>query len=1312
MYINLHCHTDYSNVKFRDAISTVEGVMTYAKELGHIGCCYTEHENIASSMDAILTFSEKVEKAPEEWRDFKVLLGNEIYLAPKVAEGEKKVSYHFLLIAKDAIGHRQLRELSTRAWMENSYKRTFWITPTFYDDLKEVILSNPGHLIGSSACLGGYLAKMILENHSTGSNDYSDCEQWILGMKRLFGKDSFFLEMQPSNNEDQIIVNDQILVLSKKLDVPYIITTDAHYLKKEDRFAHKAFLTAQEAEREVDAFYMTTYLMSENEIHEYMDNYMSVDDVQRGIDNTVVIYNQCQQIDLRHPLDIPYIPSDIREPDEKLYDFFVTEMPSLEYFYNSEYDSDRHLVRDITERLVRDSEELQNKETYAAIEENLVAVKTASEKQHSQWSGYLLQTKELIKTCWNCDSLVGPSRGSGGGFILLYLLDIIQINPVREKAPLKYWRFLNPERVSPLDVDVDVCGYKRAEIVDALREEYGGYRHISGVLTLKREKSKSAIQTAMRGLGHNDDDAIYVSSFVKAERGIQFTLSQVFYGDEELGLKPDAEFVRLMTQDYPDVWAVAQKIENLICGVGAHAGGVILSQKDFVESTALMKTNSGIIITQFDLHRAESAGLIKWDLLGIDALEKIQCCLKLLAQDNQIIPRETLRETYMKFLGPYVIERNDSKMWGMLLEHKITSFFQMEKTTGYQAISIGQPHSVEDLSALNSVMRLMTPEGGSETPLERYGRFKQDISLWYKEMQDYGLTTAEIDIVRKYAERNYGLLPNQEDFMMIVQDPAVGGFDLLWADRLRKSVAKKNPKDYKILQEEFFNRAEEQNLSIALCHYVWDILISMNKGYGFNTAHTLSYSLIGVQEANLAYKYPTIYWNTANLIVDSGSLEENEDSGTKYGKMAAAIDNLRKHDQTVILPAINKAEYGFKPDVNTNEIIFAFKAIQGCSTELAKAIIANRPYDNFTDFLNKINMLKQNENIKWGDTTVINLIKAGCFDELENRPREDIMSDYIRQISQPLKSLSYSNLPRLKDLGLLTPEQEKYELRLYNFKQYVCSSQFFAYSTGKSANTKYYRLDHKFAEPYFFEHFESEMQENKDFAIDEQGYICVKKGSLDRVFDKLMLDFKKKVLCNPEVLNALNQNRFEILYQQKAPGTLSRWEMETLTYYFHDHELANVNNELYHIEDYFSLSETPKVTQTFLFKGKKCNRFELTRICGTVLDKDKNHESISLLTPTGLVIVKLQKGQFGFYDRRLSAIDEEKNTKTVAEEGWFKRGTLLMITGFRRGDQFVAKKYKDSIYRHSVSKIIKIEDDGLLSLQSERDFGEEDNKDG
>ena len=683
--------------------------------------------------------------------------------------------------------------------------------------------------------VGGFAANLVVEayNENPDDPDYHKLFKWLKCMDERFGHGNFFLEMQPSDQQVQIITNDALLKASQELDIPYIITTDSHYLKKEDRPIHEAFLNSNEdsgKERELGEFYATTYVMSEAEIHEYLDKYLGYDVVQKGIDNTQLVYDMVEEYSLKNPLKIPYEPDDLTEPSKELYEKYVAGIPLLKDFFESKYQADRHLVREIVNRIEKDFDELGNQKTYDAINTCLKVIKNTSDKMDTQWSAYLLQTRKFVDAIWACDSLCGPSRGSGGGFILLYILGITQINPLREDTPLYYWRFLHEYRASVLDVDLDCQGDKRDTIIKYLQDKYGGPRRVCKVQTLLTMKSKNAIITACRGLGITTEEAQFLSSFIGAERGIQYTLKQVYYGDPDNNIPVNTEFRNLMSGDYAKVWEVAQKIEGLVSGVGQHAGGVILSPSDMVNYTALMKSSSGDIITQFDLHKLEQNGLIKWDLLAIDALQKIHICMNLLLEDGYIEWQGTLKDTYEKYIGVYNIERDNPEIWKMINEHKIMSLFQMEKQTGYQAIAIGHPESLVDLSALNSVMRLMPPTPDAETPLERFGKYKQDISLWYKEMDEFGLTEHEQEVVKKYAEKSYGLLPNQEDFMMAVQDPEIGGFDLLWSDRLRKSVAKKSPKDYVKLQEEFYDNIEKKNLSPKLCHYVWDVLIAMNRG--------------------------------------------------------------------------------------------------------------------------------------------------------------------------------------------------------------------------------------------------------------------------------------------------------------------------------------------------------------------------------------------------------------------------------------------------------------------------------------------------
>lgn len=347
---------------------------------------------------------------------------------------------------------------------------------------------------------------------------------------------------------------------------------------------------------------------------------------------------------------------------------------------------------------------------------------------------------------------------------------------------------MNPARVSVLDVDFDISGLKRSQVLDKFREVYGETR-VANVLTLGTEKSKSAILTAARGLGIDNDIAQYIASLVPSDRGMIRSLHQCYYGDEENDMKPVVPFVQEMKQ-YPNLWEVASRIEGIICRTGIHAGGVIFVDEPFTDSAALMRAPDGTIITQFELHTAEKVSLIKYDALSVEAEDKIQNCLELLLKYGYLKDKGSLKANYENAIDIYNLERDSPEMWEMVWKHKIQSLFQMEKDSGIQGIALTKPKSVDDLATLNSVIRLMAQEKGAEQPLHKYARFKNDISLWYQEMEEYGLTKEEQKILEPVLATSYGICESQEKFMTLVQIPECGGFDLNWADRLRKSIAK------------------------------------------------------------------------------------------------------------------------------------------------------------------------------------------------------------------------------------------------------------------------------------------------------------------------------------------------------------------------------------------------------------------------------------------------------------------------------------------------------------------------------------------
>ena len=309
---SLHNHTEYSNLRLRDSINRADELIDYAITLGHEVIAITEHETISNAIK-IENYYNKIKKQNP---NFKIILGNEIYLCRDGLDGQNFSKengdkyFHFILLAKDAEGHKQIRELSTRAWMRSYMTGKMRRVPTYYQDLIDIIEKNPGHVIGSTACLGGFLGTKLIqlrdmENINEQKSFHAKIGMWLMQMENIFGKGNFFLEMQPSPDKDQIYVNKQILELSKQVDIPYIITTDSHYLNKEDAPIHTAFLNSQDGDREVASFYQTTYLMGTEELEDYMNEYMTEENFNQAYQNILNIKNMCEDYSLKKDLKIP-----------------------------------------------------------------------------------------------------------------------------------------------------------------------------------------------------------------------------------------------------------------------------------------------------------------------------------------------------------------------------------------------------------------------------------------------------------------------------------------------------------------------------------------------------------------------------------------------------------------------------------------------------------------------------------------------------------------------------------------------------------------------------------------------------------------------------------------------------------------------------------------------------------------------------------------------------------------------------------------------------------------------------------------------
>ena len=1288
-----------SNIRLLDSIIKPRPLIERAIEIGLRGISITNHECLSSHV----TYNKIQQELVNKGSDFKIALGNEIYLTDTRDKSQKY--WHFILIAKDAIGFKQLRILSSRAWMQSYYDRGMERVPTLKSELEEIISANPGHLIATSACIGGELSGSVLmmeKARQVGDQNeivtsYNRIVNFIELMLKLFGED-FYIECAPAASKDQIIVNKKLIEIASLYNIKMVIGSDAHYLKKEDRFVHKAYLNSKGGEREVDDFYEYAYLQTEEDIIKNLTPSI-VDSYKKMCENSMEIYDKIEIYSILHNQVIPsvevkdYQKKECKEP-------FKTRYPILSKMCNSENKYERYWVRECLDKL--QFIDKYNDTYLSRLEEEADIKKTISEKLDTNMFSYPITLQHYVDMFWECGSLVGAGRGSSCSGLNHYLLGITQLDPIEWNLP--FWRYLNKERIELGDIDIDICPSKKGIILKKIKEERGrNFKYNSSelekqnlgavlVATFGTEGTRSTILTACRGYRSEDypdgidvDTAQFLSSLVPSERGFLWSLQDVVYGDKEKGREKSDLFINEVN-NYPGLLDIMMGIQNLVNKRSSHASGVIFMDEDPYEFGSFMRTPKGEVITAFDLHDSEALGMTKYDFLVTEVQDKLVQAIKFLQENNEIESDLTLREIYDKYFHPNVLPLNDKKIWENIQNGSILNIFQFDSDVGAQAAKKIKPATILELADANGLMRLMTSEQGQETPMEKYIRFKNNINLWYQEMRYAGLTEDEIKSVEPYFKDSYGVPPSQEQLMRMLMDENICSFSLKDANAARKIVGKKQMSKIPELKQQVLSQAKSQNLG----QYIWKNGIGPQMGYSFSIIHALAYSFIGFQTAYIATRWNPIYWDTACLVVNSGSLEEDDneydededgtiisapkkkESSTDYAKLAKALGEIIAANIKISLVDINHSNYGFEPDIENNQILFGMKALNSVGAPVIEKIMGGRPYKSFKDFLNRCPLNK---------TAMISLIKAGAFDNLEKEwakelniePRILIMVYYLSIVSEPKSKLTLQNFNGLIEKGLI-PNELNYEIRTFAFNKYL----------KKNKKGEYYLLNINSQDLDFY----ADLYDNEGLEI-VNGIPCIKQKTWDKIYKNIMDAAREWLKENQQkALLEYNTILFKEAWDKYAKGSISAWEMEALCFYYHDHELINVNNQKYGIVNFNDLSTYPVVDKTFKRNGKQIPIYKLYKIAGTVISKNDNRHSISLLTTNGVVNVKFTKEYYALFGRQLSQVQSD-GTKKVMEKGWFVRGTKLLITGFRRDDTFVSKNYKSN-GGHQLYKILNV----------------------
>lgn len=465
----------------------------------------------------------------------------------------------------------------------------------------------------------------------------------------------------------------------------------------------------------------------------------------------------------------------------------------------------------------------------------------------------------------------------------------------------------------------------------------------------------------------------------------------------------------------------------------------------------------------------------------------------------------------------------------------------------------------------------------------------------------------------------------------------------------------------------------------------------------------MSYSFESLQETYLTIKFPQIFWNTACLCVNAATLEEteyelnkNEDEdaedkkkkaqGVDYGKIAKALGKTLQAGIRIAPPNINTASKEFKPDVKNNRILYSLKAISGVGDHEIDVILSTRPFTSFDDFLARAKMKKP---------AVIALIKSGAFDELENNDRINIMKKFVSIISEPKSKLNLQNFNGLIERDMI-PEDLDYYRRLFNFNKYIRQKQF-------KTPTELF-LD-EIAQDFMRTNYPELYEEA---TLKDNNLVAVNEKKWKKIYDKQMNVARAWLKENQEaLLKEYNGKLFDEVWNKYCQGTISKWEMDSMSYYWHDHELEHIQERRYGISNFSELPEEPVIDKIYNFNGRQVPTYKLTKIVGTCIDKNNTKGTFTLLTPDGEVVdVRLSNEHYALYNKQISEVQPD-GTKKVREKSWFSRGNKLMVVGFRRGSNFVPKKYKSTPEKHRLFLITNVNEKGEMLFTSARYGAEE-----
>ncbi|MDD5644805.1 MAG: DNA polymerase III subunit alpha, partial [bacterium] len=873
-FVHLHVHSEYSLL---DGACSIGKIVKKAASLKMPALAITDHGN----MHGVIKFYKQALS-----ESIKPIIGSEMYIAPgsmleKKLDKRKNSSYHLTILVKDETGYRNLLVLSSE-----SYLKGYYYKPRID---KELLKKYSRGLIALSGCLKGEIACEILDGNPEKAAEMAE------EYSNIFGKENFYLEMMDHNIPEQKIVNKALKKISEQTGIPVVATNDVHYINKDDARAHEILLGIQtgmtmDDENRMKMLTDEFYLKDTGQIGKIFEEY------PEAVENSVVISGRCNlELSLEKTYHYPAFPP----PQGKNENSYLREL--CESGLKKRY---KEIDSEIRERLEHEMN----------IIESLGFV------------SYFLIVWDFIHYAKTNDIPIGPGRGSAAGSIVAYVLGITNVDPIKFK--LLFERFLNPDRISPPDIDIDIADEDRSRLIDYVSSKYGK-DSVAQIITFGTMKARAVVRDVGRVMNMPYADVDKLAKLVP--EGPKVRLEDALKTEPRLKEAVDKE------EKVKRLFEMALRLEGLNRHASTHAAGVVISDKPLVNYVPLCKGKENEVITQFDMNDVGNNGLLKMDFLGLKTLTVIKNCIKI------------IERTRGEKINIDEISFDDRKTFELLNNADTTGVFQLE-SAGMQ--DLARRIGISNLEDINALVALFRP--GAMNMLDDYVQRK------------HGKVPIKYDhpFLEPILMDTYGIMLYQEQVMQAAN--AVAGYTLAEADILRRIMGKKKVEEMEAQKEKFIGGAVKNNIKKRLAEKIFDN-IEKFAGYGFNKSHSQAYAIIAYQTAYLKANYPVEYM--ASMLTS----ELND-----MDKIVKYIDECSNMGIEILPPDINESFKGFT--VVGGNIRFGLAAIKNVGATAVESIINARKaagkFISLTHFLNSADSKAANRKV------VESLIKCGAFDSM------------------------------------------------------------------------------------------------------------------------------------------------------------------------------------------------------------------------------------------------------------------------------------------------------------------------------------------